>query len=417
MALFDDNIDYDTYDRSVSSNNEQIDTGVLLTDEKNFNYIFDSETPLESVINQLPGYKLKVTYFNKSSGNQEAIEYPDFSLDDLIVEYARIDNLTIYTDGEIDTENLKDYEGTGFILAGLKPTPGDFILTKLYDGRVGLFVIINVGPINYNFNRIFKVTFKFYLFPSKEDLHKININTDKELIADDTLNNTSKEILYDKKRHNLIIEISNLIKMYEITWKERVIKLDNNYTISYYNNENYTYVGDTNLENFILNLFNLTDIKKVSLFNRHQEYSTILDVLIYKEKLKWDFNKKAKTVFIYDKLHYPFLKDFMYNQIDYFIEPTNDEEDDYYIFSKSFYDGLESENKDEVYVKDSLEVGVFNSIFNLSVDEETINNIIKEANDYIKNNDNKELFYRLPLTVYILKYYKFINNYPDHFTY
>ena len=415
MALFDDNIDYETYERSVIENNEQIDTGIALTDVENMNYVFESDTPVNRIINQLPGFIAHITYFTKSSGTQEAYEYPDFSLDDLIVEYSRIDNLKLYMSAELDGENLDNLQGEGFINAGIRPLPGDFFLYKLYDGRLALFVVTNTEPINYNLTEIFKITFKFYLLPDKNDLAKIKINTDKEVVASDELNNTDKEVLYDKSRYVLLNRIVNLINRYTKVWTERIITEDNNYTISYYDKDNLRYVGDTNMEEFIVNLFGITNIKNVALFNKHKNDLTILNILIDKETLKWNIKTKYETVFVYDKLHFPFLKSFMYNQIDFFVSNTNEEEDEYYILSEAFYNGILEKTEGEVIVENSLEIGLFNSLNDKDISMEVLEKIIEEADKVIKNNDNKELFYKIPLTIYVLRYYKLYHNYMDKY--
>ena len=155
MGLFNDNINYETYEESVIKDDQQVETGIVLTDTNNYNYIFESETPIENILNQLPGYKYKVTYFNKTPGNQEVYEYPDFSLDDLIVEYTKIENVTLYMESPINADELTDIEATAYIKAKLEPQPGDFFLAKLYDGRLALFVVRLTDSITYNFSRIF----------------------------------------------------------------------------------------------------------------------------------------------------------------------------------------------------------------------------------------------------------------------
>ena len=415
MALFDDNIDYDTYEQSLINNDEQIDTGIALTDKENLNYVFESDVPVERIINQLPGFIAHITYFTKSSGKQEVYEYPDFSLDDLVVEYSRIDNLKLYIDSELDGENLKDLQGEGFINAGMRPLPGDFFLYKLYDGRLALFVVNNTEPLNYNLTEIFKISFKFYLLPDKNDLAKIKINTDKEVIASSELNNTDKEVLYDKSRYLLLNEITGLIKRYTKLWTDRVIIEDNNYTISYYDTENYRYTGDTNMEEFITNLFGITSIKNVALFNKHKNDLTILNILIDKEIIKWNINLKYEVGYVYDRLHFPFLKSFMYNQIDFFVINNNDDDNDYYILSKAFYDGILNKTKGEIILENSLEVGLYNSINDKDIPIETLEEITKEADDVIKNNNSKEIFYKIPLTIYVLRYYKLYHNYTDKY--
>jgi len=57
MGLFNDNINYETYEESVIKDDQQVETGIVLTDTNNYNYIFESETPIENILNQLPGYK------------------------------------------------------------------------------------------------------------------------------------------------------------------------------------------------------------------------------------------------------------------------------------------------------------------------------------------------------------------------
>jgi len=417
MGLFSDEINYNDYKTSVIKDNKQINNDIVIADKTNYNYTFDSQTPIESVINQLPGYVAKVTYFNKSSGNQEVYEYPDLTLDDIIVEYTKINNLNLYMDSAVDATSLKNYEGEGYIVAGLEPKPGDFILMPLYDKRLGLFVVTTTGAVTYNFTRIFKINFKFYMFPDKEDLTKIYRNVNKKLVADNTLNNTGVEILYDIDRYTVIRRIVELIPMYTSIWKEKILTIDNNFTVSYYSKDLKTYVGDINMEHFIINLFGITDIKKINLFNTDKNKQlTILDILINKDKGRWGIQTNYKTAFIYDTLRDPFLKDYMYNQIDYFVETNTDNKNDYYILSKGFYDAILTNNED-IELKDNLELGLMNMIEGEDIDLNTFNKIIDELDSVIRSNDNKEIFYRVPLTIIVMKYFKYKHNYPDKFLY
>jgi len=416
MALFNDEIDYNTYETSVIKDNEQIDTDIVIADKKNFDYTLESDTPLNTIINSLPGFKNNVTYFNKIAGNQDVYEYPDLSLDDLVVEYTKIENMTIYMDDGIDSNNLNDYEGTGYIHSGIEPKPGDAILTQLYDKRTGLFVVSNTEPVTYNFNRIYRITFKFYMFPTQDDLNKLYRSVNKELVADETLNNNGNEILYDKDRYTGIKKIVSLIPKYMNIWIHNIIKADNNYTVSYYDKEENTYIGDGNVEKFIINLFGITNIREITLFNKPEINNTILDLLIDKDNDKWGMAIHYTSRFIYDTFKNPFLKSFMYNQIDYFIETSSDVEDDYYIFSKEFYDGLLT-TEDSVTLSTYLESNVFNMIFNNDIDLESFNGMLDEIDKSIKDKNYKEIFYHIPIAIAVMKYFKYKHNYPDKFLY
>ena len=414
MGLFNDGIDYNTYENSTIKDNKQINNDIVIADKNNYNYTFDNDTPLESIINQLPGYVAKVTYFNKSTGNQEVYEYPDLTLDDIIVEYTKIENMSIYMDSAIDATDLDNFEGEGYITNGLEPQPGDFILMPLYDKRLALFVVTNTGAATYNFTRIFKINFKFYMFPNQDDLDKINRNINKELIADNRLNNTGNEILYDKDRYIAIKRINELIPKYIKIWKNKIVTIDNNFTISYFNNNLNQYVGDTYLERFIINLFGLTSVKNVSLFNKKDTKLTILDILIDKDNSRYDINTRYKETYIYDKLKNPFLKDYMYNQIDYFVEVNNDDENDYYIFSEDFYKAIL--NKEDVEITIPLEKGIYDYLENNDIEITLFNKIINDLDNEIRNNDIK-IFYHIPLTILVMKYFKYVHNYPDKFLY
>lgn len=414
MGLFNDKIDYQDYENSIFENNEQIKNDIVIADKTNYNYTFDSKTPIKSIINQLPGYIAKVTYFNKSTGNQQVYDYPDLSLDDLIIEYTKIDNLTLYMDSPIDSTNLKDYESEGYI-KNVEPKPGDFILMPLYDKRLGLFVVTKTSAVTYNFTYLFKISFKFYMFPDKKDIEKINRNINKELVADDKLNNTGEEILYDKDRYTVIARIPNLIEKYYKIWENNIIKPENNYTISYLDDKLNHYVGDVYMERFIIDLIGVTNIKNVSLFNKRDDKLTILDLILDRDVSRWNLNKNYTVSYVYDKNNFPFLKEYMYNQIDYFVEVDN-KHSDYYIFSKNFYEVLFTDNKD-LELENYVELGIYSLIENIDIDMDTFNKIIDEIDTAIKNNNNKEIFYKIPLGIAILKYFKYKHNYPDKFIY
>ena len=412
MALFNDGIDYNTYENSTIKDDKQINNDIVITDKTNYNYTFDSTTPIESIINQLPGYIAKVTYFNKSPGNQEVYEYPDLTLDDIIVEYTKIENMILYMDSAIDATDLDNFEGEACINSGIEPQPGDFILMPLYDKRLGLFVVTNTGAVTYNFTRLFKINFKFYMFPDETDLEKINRNVAKDLVADNRLNNTGKEILYDKDRYIGLKRINELIPSYMDIWKHKIITPDTNYTISYYSNDLSLFVGDVYMERFIINMFGLTSIGKVNLFNSKNEDLTILDILINKDVSRWNINKKYEEKYIYDTLKNPFLKDFMYNQIDYFVSVGDS--GDYYILSENFYNTLFTDNN---YELNTIESCILNMILNKDIDIKVFNSLITEADNIIKSGNNKDIFYKIPLIITILKYFKYIHNYPDKFLY
>ncbi len=416
MGLFNDGIDYESYTRSViNENDKQIDTGIAIADKTNYNYIFESQTPIDSVINQLPGYVIKVTYFNKSQGNAEVYEYPDFTLDDLIVEYTKIDNMSLYLESPIEATELNNYEGTGYIKSRIEPQPGDFFLAKLYDGRLGLFVVTTTDAITYNFSRIFKITFKFYLFPSDKDLNKIEKNTALELIADDKLNSSREEILYEKSRYITIREVIKRENELLEIWKRRFITSYNNYNIGF-RDENGFLVVDPYFEKYVVSLIGLTNIKDVTLTNLNMEERSIFDVILDRDKIAYGLMKHYTIEPAIDTFFTPFLKSYAYNQMDKIVRLTKDENEPYYVFSKTLYDNLIPEDNDEEVVFDSpIELGVYSVINDINIDLNILDEILDEINELIKSDNERHMYYKIPVVINILRFYKFKNNYTNHF--
>ena len=416
MGLFNDNIDYESYARSViDENNKQVDTGIVIADKTNYNYIFESQTPIDSVLNQLPGYVIKVTYFNKSPGNAEVYEFPDFTIDDLIVEYTRIDNMSLYLESPIEATELKNYEGAGYIKSRIEPQPGDFFLAKLYDGRLGLFVVTATDAVTYNFSRIFKVNFKFYLFPSDKDLEKINKNTALELIADDKLNTSREEILYEKSRYITIREVIRKENEILEIWKRKFITQENNYNLGY-RDELGLLIVDPYLEKYVTSLIGITNMKNITLTNMDVKERSIFDIILDREQITYGIKKHYTTKPAIDTFFTPFLKSYAYNQMDKIVILTDDKNDPYYVFSETLYNNLIVKNDDEEILFDSaVELGVFSIINDINIDLDTLETILDEVDEIIRNNDEYEMYYKIPVTINILKYYKFKNNYTNHF--
>lgn len=157
-------------------------------DELKTSVLFNKETPLETIADNISGMSWEVNYFLQVLGINESPKMPDINSSQTVIKYNRISKLVITLQTAIDQTDPDEINGEAIINAGIVPNYGDPFIATLTGGREAIFYIDTVVKNNYNLHNTYKVTFKLLSF----------LDTNVEFY-NDLVFKTLTEYVYDKK--------------------------------------------------------------------------------------------------------------------------------------------------------------------------------------------------------------------------
>ena len=407
--------------------NDQTDNINEVKENINKNPSYNVDTPMENIIKQISGYRWFVDYYNlvaDSFDNQSTI---DFSLDLAVTEYNLIKDMVLILDSPIDNDTAINIGGSGYVDSNIIPKNGDAFIAKLIDGRLGLFYLSQVSRDTYNLRDVFKVSFKLYSIINDENetdyvklqdkvIETYYFNKDY-LKTNDKKLFTSKEIIDRNK-------IDSLTNTLLAVYNSKIINTNVRYTISYKDNLNRI-THDPYLEDFVSKIIGSTSLhRNTNMFSKKDTNRyTILDVL--------SENLNSKLIYKYFSINSasklgsnPFLRPILYGGVDRVVMPEKElsstlepliQDNDlypyvsnlYYIFPEDFYLVLSGvKTIDDADTISNLEKIILNIINKETIKLVDVEDII---DDLLINGEEPELYYYIPILIYILRYYK--NNY------
>jgi len=407
--------------------NDQTDAVNEVKENINKNPSYNVDTPMENIIKQISGYRWFVDYYNLVTNSYDNQSTVDFSLDLAVTEYNLIKDMVLILDSPIDNDTAINVGGSGYIDSNIIPKNGDVFIAKLMDGRLGLFYLSGVSRDTYNLRDVFKVSFKLYSIIKDENetdyvklqdkvIETYYFNKDY-LKTNDKKLFTSKEVL-DRDKVDALT--NTLLTVYN----SKIINTDVRYTISYKDSLNRI-LHDPHLEDFVSKVIGSTSLhRNTNMFSKKDTNKyTILDVLA--ESLDSKLIYKYFSINTASKLGVnPFLRPVVYGGVDMLIIPEKElsstlepliQDNDlypyvsniYYIFPEDFYSVL---NGDKI-ITDVNNISSLEKIVLSIINKETIKLVDVEdiVDDLLINGEEPELYYYIPILIYVLRYYK--NNY------
>jgi len=397
-----------------------IDTNTAMINEDIKTPAFNSDIISDNILKQISGSKWYVNYYNLISTMDTNQSTADFSLDLATTEYTVIKDMVIILDTPISTDIAVNMTGSGYINAGIIPKNGDIFISKLIDGRLGVFSLTGITRKNYNLKDIFLIEFKLYtIISSKEDevYTKILDKTVTTLIYNKDYLKTSDKQLYTEQEYVDRTNIKKYLKTLIAYYNTKVINKNSKYSICYLT-KTKELMYDPNMEYFVKDIIGTANLPdKLNIFGKKDKsIFTILDMLTdkvdkllinqYTVKLpssKFGINPFNSTMY-WCGVKYVITTDSIKKTImDH--DVTNNDLYPYvssinYIFDDIFYNNLLG--IDSTIKLTKLENIVLNMIDNNPIKLVTITDIMY---DLLQSNHTLEQYYFIPIIIYSLLYY------------
>jgi len=130
--------------------------------------VYSRDHSIDSIMHQLGGYKLEVTYFLQLVDPNDANGISDTSVSTTLRQYSRIDKLILFMDSPFNQDAYENVTFDATIDAGISPTHGDVCIMFTGLGREAKFDVTNVVQKHYNNREVYTVTFKFAMFVDQD---------------------------------------------------------------------------------------------------------------------------------------------------------------------------------------------------------------------------------------------------------
>lgn len=150
--------------------------------------IITEKNQSQDIVRQyLSGYPWKVDYYNNLSGINDIVNPVSDRVDNGIQKYNKYKNLILYLSSGMSPGDFENLNGDAVINAGIVPRINDHFISRLIDGRIGIFVVKTVKTLTYQAHDVFSIEFAFY------QMHE----TDKTIL-ESLENKTILRYVYDK---------------------------------------------------------------------------------------------------------------------------------------------------------------------------------------------------------------------------
>ena len=411
----------------------------------------DNDIPHSSLISNISGAPWSVTYFKQVVTNHSELRPIDPNKDDVYQQYEKINHLEIRVQSALESSFDEDsgqsvVTGAALVYGFIIPNKHDLIIADAGDNKQILFNITSVQRKNFNYESVYAIEYSSlcYIDKTKELYKNIHSKVIREFYF-------SKDQLLEGKQPLLTVEKYHLIK----SLNEHYFTLVNDYFKTFYNSRFSTLIipgqqksiYDPYIVRFVLSMVNTDQsiyIKKV------KNLTTDHDPIMKQEQL-WDLLSKRESIdqrrtvkkmglvsktqyesYVYsgglktsiiNYVVYPIQVDeAILSQRDFDVKPALDFNlvdtersiadilkdeiphngttyklthpvivDDYYVLSKSFYDGDSDMSILEILIKDYLKLH--------SIDNKLLNIL---CSDY-KSWTRLDQFYYGPLLMLLLK--------------
>ena len=408
---------------AIFSLNEELQGSIVEKEDQSIVPMYQSDRIDEEVKGLISGFRWEVTYFHRQVNEGTLITQYDPNLDITLQDYIRINKLIINLESGLPPGIPDDLGGTGYIDLDTIPTPNDLFLAKLPDGTSVIYVITEVVRINYTNENVFKITFRAAVQVDSTDdpfLAKQLASTSETLYYNRDYKLTHTKPLYTEEeyvdRKMFMKYLDRLINF----WDSKFVTPKTNYYIGY-PKQPRGFIVDIQMQDFIRDIVGINNLnQKVETLDIIDKNISILDAIVKDNIIVDRINMFTKHI---DPMSFgsnPYLFSIYTTGVDDIItcdnidnklEEVENNVNKYYpkvnercyIFKEIVYDivmGYEYDN--DKYEELTLFEKVFLTMMSGNViDKEDINKLYIE----IYSLNDRELFYFLPILMYIIKYY------------
>ena len=401
---------------------KEISSNITKKEETSIVPHYESDAVDTSLVATVAGQRWPVTYFHRIVPDNMEVTPFDSNLDITLQDYNRIEDFIIKVDSAIPVGTPDGMSGSGIIDTNFIPNPNDLFLVKSPDGRIFIYVVTSIKRINYNDSYLFEIEYQIQTEitnPSDPILTSLIKSTTNELVYNEDFRVTNDKPLYGKAEFEVRKTYLSYIESLLQVWSDRFIKANNKYFMSY-SNDGKAYVFDPYMEKFIKNIIGLNNLpNELEIMSMEDDSISILDTFL-KNNIVFKAIKQytiMNTTSSYG--NNPYLFTINYTGINKILGLTKIEDDTksssneiideifpkldnkFYIFREYIY--LVLGGTDISLFKDNLtlfEKMVLTLLTGNILSHDDILTIYKN----ITNLDDAEMFYFMPIFIYMLKY-------------
>lgn len=259
-------------------------------EETGVSILYNKETPLNTILNTLSGYRWSVNYYNQLRDINDTLTQFDVTSSATIQKYNKIKNMLLYVQTPLGLDNAESLNGEALIRGDFLPNVHDVFIANLPGGRRAMFSVTNVEDKTSNLNKIYSITYSI--------LHYIDDK--KSLLLKNLEHKVMKTYVYDNK--HLSTRSSPLVL--EATYRDK-INLEDSYRemMEYYLKHFLNDLGvitlpttdgkvytDIFLVDFLLKTCNTSDFLEFSRLNKipvnkvDDKPYTVFDIILNRRK-------------------------------------------------------------------------------------------------------------------------------------
>jgi len=403
---------------------EEIEEIVINKEDNSLVPLYDNERVDASILVTLPGYSWDVTYLHRKVDETTPVTQFDVNVDITLQEYIKISNMIIRVDSPLGSGTQDALGGSGIIDIDIIPNPNDIILSKLPDGRIIIFSITEIERINYNNQGLFKISYKSYaeIHDIQDPIYiKLMDSIYEELIYNKDFRIDKVKPLYTTTEVRNRKELTGTLERLLIHWNNMFIIPEHGFYVVTKNKLNGL-LYDPYLEKFIRNIVGLNNLdNSIEIIDFDYNIITVLDYILNDNYSTGRLCKHMTHVSSNNFGTNPYLMAMMFTGVSSVIQNSNTTDDlvisnnttvneffpmvdnKYYIFRESIYKVLRGETLTNV---EKEELTLFENVFLSMMTGGVINmSDMLVLNKEVFNLDEKELFYFIPIQIYIVKYY------------
>ena len=408
--------------------NEEINSNITRKESDSLVPHYETDATETNLVATVSGQSWKVTFFHRITPNNMDITTYDPNLDITLYDYNRIDDFIIKLDSPVPTGTPDNMDGSGIIDTSFRPNVADVFLAKIPDGRTVIYAISAVKRINYNNNYLYRIEFKAHTIisdPNDPILNKLIKATTNHLVYNEKFRLTHDKPLYGKDEYKIREQYLSYIDALLKLWADRYILTENKYFISFkykdMNEPKISYrVFDPYIERFVKHIIGINNLPNdLELMSLEDNNVTILDALLNNNVIFKDIKQYYVLKNLGQFTNNPYLFPIQYTGINKLISVTNIDDDTidsknavvndlfpkldnkFYIFRQYIYLVLGGDSIEQYSDNLTLfEIMVLKMMDSSPLNHDDIMTIYKN----IILLDEKEMFYFIPIFIYMLRY-------------
>lgn len=356
-----------------------------------------------STITSIEGTEWNTVYYSQVLNDSDAPRQLDFGLSPSIQQYYRITNFTLFVTEplahETDSNVITELTGRATLWPSIAPNVGDHFVAKMDDGRWAVFVVTNLTRLGYYAQSTYTISYSFFSYYTDEYVDEFNEKT----IADKVFDGTGVTDAGSATTLDASMMLKQLLDVFYDDFFDNLSR-----TALYPDSTSRVY--DPGTARFFAAIVG-KDMRQQR--PRLQVYETPTDGANKRYTTVWDVIADGNTFGLvraakqhsivssgafgstnvgYSIATSPITRVLYPNNVNGLrFSATNDASDDYYVFTKAFYENdTINMTKLEVMVRERLECN--------KIDIERI----REQAEHVMLQDDQRRFWHIPVLIWLL---------------